>query len=93
MQPPIPLSDLKQITELFPEPGYELPLDPSFEPESKSPLEENTEKFAILQKFNRINLVVPIGAEHMYFAAMESKACKLTVLGAHYWSLVKKERI
>ncbi|URQ87252.1 caspase family protein [Pseudoalteromonas sp. SCSIO 43088] len=93
VQPPIPLSDLKQITELFPEPGYEFPLDPSFEPESESPLEDNTERFAILQKFNRINLVVPVGAEHMYFAAMESKACKLTVLGAHYWSLVKKERI
>lgn len=93
VQSPISLSDLKKITELFPEPGYEFPLDPSFEPESEGPIEENTELFSILQKFNRINLVVPVGSEHMYFAAMESKTCKLTVLGAHYWSLVSKERI
>ena len=26
----------------------------------------------------------------MWHAAMESKACKLTTLGQHYWSLVNK---
>jgi hypothetical protein len=26
-------------------------------------------------------LVEPVGADHMYFAAMESKSCKLTALG------------
>jgi hypothetical protein len=29
----------------------------------------------------------------MYFAAMESKACELTVLGEHYWKLVEQRRI
>ena len=91
--PPISLEDLKKIDNLFPDKGYEFPLDPSFEPTSRETNETNAEKFRILQKYNRLNLVVPIGAEHMYFAAMERKACKLTILGEHYWTLVKEERI
>lgn len=93
VQPPISLSDLQRIIQLFPEIGKNHELDPSYEPESENPIEENTEKFAILQKYNRINLVVPVDAQHMYHAAMESKSCKLTILGEHYWNLVKNERI
>lgn len=93
VQPPISLSDLKLIAELFPIKGEEFLLDPSFEPESDNPKEENMEKFAILQKYNRLNLVVPVGEEHMYFAAINSKSCKLTILGEHYWNLVRNERI
>jgi hypothetical protein len=93
VQPPISLSDLKQLTELFPKKEDVFKLDPTFEPEYKGNIEENTEKFAILQKYNRINLVVPIDEEHMYFAAMNSTGCKLTILGEHYWNLIKNERI
>lgn len=91
-QPPISLIELKKITELFDE-SFEHNLDPSYEPDSPSPSKENNEKFALLQKFNRLNLVIPVGSEHMYYAAMESKSCKLTVVGEFYWSLVKKGRI
>lgn len=91
--PPISLSDLKRITELFPVKGEEFKLDPTYEPEDSSHVKENTEQFAILQKYNRLNLVVPVGAPHMYFAAIESKSCKLTILGEHYWDLVKNDRI
>ena len=45
---------------------------------------ENGEKFAILQKFNRINLLVPVGEDHMYYDTINSKSFKLTVLGVHY---------
>lgn len=93
VQPPITLADLKKLTELFPAKGEEFKLDPSYEPESEKPNEENIKKFKLLQKYNRINLVIPIGAEHMYFAAMESKSCKLTILGEHYWNLISKDRI
>ncbi|HEX2208779.1 MAG TPA: caspase family protein [Longimicrobium sp.] len=93
VQAPITLADLHRITELFPSIGYEFPLDPSFEPEGDNPHPENTEKFGVLQKYARVNLVVPVGAPHMYHAAMESKSCKLTVLGEHYRRLVEKERI
>ncbi|WP_372827276.1 caspase domain-containing protein [Polaromonas sp.] len=97
--PPIQLTDLKQITELFQTPGSDFSLDPSFEPQPPAPNHgiapdpENNRKFAILQKLNRLNLVKPVGEDHMYFAAMNSKPCRLTVLGEHYWNLISKGRI
>jgi Caspase domain len=97
--PPIQLDDLKQITALFPKPGADLALDPSFEPQPPAPNHgvepdpENNRKFAILQKLNRLNLVKPVGEDHMYFAAMNSKSCRLTALGEHYWYLITKGRI
>jgi hypothetical protein len=98
--PPIAIEDLRRLTEFFPLPGFEFQLDPTFEPEMKGrdsgmvlPVEENTRKFAILQKFNRLNLLIPVNAKHMWNAAMESKTCKLTALGEHYRRLVRKDRI
>jgi hypothetical protein len=93
VQPPIALPDLQRIVEFFPTPGFEFQLDPSFEPESEAPDAANTAVFAILQKYNRVNLLVPIGAPHMWHAAMQSKKCKLTVLGEHYRRLVERKRI
>ncbi|WP_116109373.1 caspase domain-containing protein [Lewinella sp. IMCC34191] len=98
--PAIQIEDLKKIHELFPEPGYEFKLDPTFEPEEKGrpegapmPVEGNTRIFAILQKYNRLNLLIPVDAPHMWHAAMNSKSCKLTALGEHYRRLSQKERI
>lgn len=100
VQPPINLADLQRITEFFPSAGFEFRLDPSFEPERAnqdqaiaSPNPVNTARFAVLQKYNRVNLVVPVNAPHMWHAAMESKSCKLTVLGEHYRRLVERGRI
>lgn len=100
VQPPIALSDLQRISEFFPSPGFEFPLDPTYEPELKgrdsgmpAPDPENTRTFAILQKYNRLNLLVPVNAPHMWNAAMESKACRLTALGEHYRRLVENNRI
>jgi hypothetical protein len=102
VQPPIALEDLLQIAQLFPKKDFDLQLDPSFEPErSGSPADaalplpspENVRKFGILQKYNRVNLVVPVGAPHMWHAAMQRKACRLTMLGEHYRRLVEKDRI
>ncbi|MDB4349901.1 caspase family protein [Omnitrophica bacterium] len=100
VQPPIDLLELQRITEFFPSPGFAFRLDPSFEPERTNqdqsisdPNPVNTAKFAILQKYNRVNLVVPVDAPHMWHAAMGSKACKLTVLGEHYRRLVGQGRI
>ena len=93
VQAPISLNDLKEITNLFPKRDEPFKLDPSFESTENSAIAENTDKFALLQKYNRINLVVPIDEEHMYYAALNSTGCQLTILGEHYWNLVKKERI
>lgn len=101
VDPPISSADLKRITKIFPSRDYLYKLDPSYEPERSGsedkrippPNKENTEIFAILQKYNRINLVVPEGAPHMWHAAMNCNACKLTALGEHYWNLVSTERL
>ncbi|MEW6404357.1 MAG: caspase family protein [Chloroflexota bacterium] len=100
VSPPIPIADLLRITEFFPAPGFEFALDPSYEPEMKGrdagmppPDPERTRTFAILQRYNRLNLLVPVGAPHMWNAAMESRSCRLTALGEHYRRLVEKNRI
>ncbi len=100
VNPPISLDDLRRITEFFPQRGFEYKLDPTFEPELKGrdsdmppPDPENTRKFALLQRYNRLNLVAPVDAPHMWHAAMQSKSCKLTVLGEHYRLLAEKQRL
>lgn len=93
VQPPIGLAELKELIKLFPAKEFIFPLNPTFEPTEKGVIKENAEKFALLQKYNRINLVKPVDEEHMYFAAINSTGCQLTILGEHYWNLVKKERI
>ena len=96
----MPPSRQQRLPEFFDGPRSEFALDPTFEPERRlseldlpPPNPQNTEKFGVLQKYNRVNLVVPVGAPHMWHAAMESKACKLTVLGEHYRRLVVNGRI
>jgi len=100
VSPPISISELQRIIEFFPTPGAVFSLDPSYEPEMKGreegmppPDPNNVRIFKILQKYNRLNLLVPVDAEHMWHAAMESKSCRLTVLGEHYRRLVEKGRI
>lgn len=56
-------------------------------------VDENVAIFKNLQKFQSVGLVMPVDVDHMYFAAMNSKSCRLTALGYHYWRLVKDKRI
>ena len=93
VQPPILLEELRQIIDIFPEPSYIFHLDPTYEPTFEDHDDDNTKVFAILQKYNHINLVKPVNEDHMYYAAINSTGCHLTALGAHYWNLVKNERI
>ena len=93
VQAPIPLDALKRITELFPDPAFVFPLDPTYEPTAPGALPDHTREFAVLQKYSHVHLVKPVDEEHMYYAAMNSTGCRLTALGSHYWNLVKKERI
>lgn len=96
--PPISISELRKITEIFKTPYEEYNLDPTYEPDKhesdiKEVNKKNEEIFSTLQRFVKLNLVVPVGEEHMYYAAIRSKSCKLTAQGQHYWNLVSKERI
>jgi hypothetical protein len=93
VQPPISRKQLRRLTELFPNPADNLALDPSFEPTSANPDARNTNTFATLQAYRAVNLLVPVGEEHMYFAAMNRKSCRLTAMGLQYWRLIKERKI
>lgn len=98
---PIELAKLQQLTVLFNQPTVELQLDPSYEPERTGneddsvppPDPAKNADFAVLQELVKVNLVRPVGAPHMWHAAMQNKGCELTVLGQHYWKLVKQDLI
>ena len=96
--PPISIAELRKITEIFQTPFDEYALDPTYEPDkheadTKEVNKEHEAIFKLLQKYVKLNLVVPVGTEHMYYAAIYRKACKLTTQGQHYWRLVKKNTI
>jgi hypothetical protein len=66
-------------------------LYPSYEdcePEHASADSTKTPTFAILQKYNHVNLAVLIGTTYPYHAAIESKIMKLTAPGEHDRRLV-----
>lgn len=96
--PPIQLSDLRKISEIFSSPYEEYKLDETYEPdkhesENKELNKEHEEIFSILQQYAKLNLVVPVGEMHMYYAAIHNKSCKLTAQGQHYWKLAKINQI
>jgi len=91
--PPIETSILRKITAYFESIESEHKLDPSYEPTEEPKNEINEAIFSELQKMNRVGLVAPVGEEHMYYAAMNSKSCKLTTLGAQYWRHVQSGKI
>jgi len=73
---------LESDRENIPEKLRNLPVD-----------QEHTRIFKELQKCNRHGLVIPVDGDHMYYAAINSKGCKLTALGAHYRKLAEMGRL
>lgn len=103
VQPQVDMTVLRKIVNYFKSEDYQYELNPSYEPTNRSEVvhnviepyakDENTAVFSDLQKLEGVGLVVPVGEEHMYYAAMNSKACELTAVGKQYWRLVKEGRI
>ena len=96
--PPIQIAELRRLTEIFQNPYDEFALDPTFEQDkheadTKEVNKTNEEIFSVLQRYVKLNLVVPVGEDHMYYAAINRKSCKLTAQGQHYWNLVHKNTI
>lgn len=89
----VPLEILRRLPGWFPTPDAEMPLDPSYEPEAEPRNEEHEAVFAQLQRCRAAKLVEPVGEEHMYFAAINSRACRLTPLGRYYRQLAANGRI
>jgi hypothetical protein len=79
--PSVPLTTIRKLCDYFPNPEDEHKLDPSYEFTEACANPINVEIFKNLQKFESVGLVKPVDEEHMYFAAMNSKSCRLTALG------------
>jgi len=91
--PTVPKSLIRRLVELFPLPAESLPLTPEHEPEVEPHNEDKEADFRDLQRLRNAGLVEPLGAEHMYHAAVQSKECGLTTLGKYYWRLVSEGKI
>lgn len=91
--PAVPVSQLRRLTEFFPKTDFEFSLDPSYEPDANPKHSEHEGVFAVLQRCRAAKLIEPIDTDHMYFAAMQNKACRLTPLGKHYWQMANQRRL
>jgi hypothetical protein len=92
-KPPIETSILRELPMLFPLPAEDVALTPECEATCVTVDEAKRKMFVKLQALNRVYLVIPIGVDHMYEAAMKSKACRLTAAGRYYWRLAKDNRL
>jgi uncharacterized caspase-like protein len=91
--PAVKLETLRLLPDWFSSPTTEFALDPSYEHTTEPQDEEHQEIFRGLQEMSRCKLVEPVDEEFMYYAAINSKACRLTPLGQQYWRLAKAKRI
>ena len=102
IQAKVPKNQLRRLKDFFVNPTDIFKLDPSYEftnsPDYKHDIiepyavKDNCETFKILQMYESVGIVEPVDSDHMYFAAMESKGCRLTALGLHYWQLTNDNR-
>jgi hypothetical protein len=91
--PRVPITVLRKLCMYFKAPQDSFQLDPGYEDTSTSPDQAKVPVFKDLQKLFSVGLVVPVDEEFMYFAAMNSRSCRLTALGYHYWRLVNEKRV
>jgi len=93
LPPKVPFEVMRRITQYFSTPEAEHKLDPSYEDTEPSPDPAKVKMFKDLQKLQGVGLVVPVDEDFMYFAAINSKSCRLTALGYQYWRLVNEKRL
>ncbi|KJE23376.1 Caspase domain-containing protein [Frankia torreyi] len=93
IRPDLSRKKLRQLAEIFPESTYHLPLDPSYEPTEQPHDDRHEAEFSLLQAARAVKLVEPVGEDHLYWAAINSKACRLTRLGEHYWTLARQGKL
>ncbi|HEY1938890.1 MAG TPA: caspase family protein [Candidatus Angelobacter sp.] len=91
--PALPRETIRKIVSYFPDPEQEYKLSPQYEFTAPGSDPAKVVMFRDLQAFAAVDLVVPIGEDHLYWAAINSKSCKLTPFGKRYWRLVKHNRV
>lgn len=103
VKPQVELGVIRKLCNYFESADSLYQLNPSYEPTNhkdykhsiKEPyaIDFNTKIFSELQELESIGLVIPHETKHMYYAAMESKQCKLTAVGKSYWYLINNKKI
>lgn len=93
VEPKVPFDVLRRITKYFISPNSEHQLNPSYEDTDPRALPDDVKIFKELQKLQGVGIVVPVDEEFMYFAAMNSKSCRLTALGHQFWRLVNEKKL
>lgn len=98
--PQVDPSILRLLHEYFETSDSIYPLDASYEPDKhEAPPEfqaKNREHETILkhlQKYRDAHLLVPVGEDHLYYAAIHGTGCKLTALGQFYWTLAHQGKL
>jgi hypothetical protein len=91
--PVVPLEILRRLPEYFPAEISEFQLDPSFEPDADPKHPEHEAIFKNLQRLRDARLLAAVGEDHMFYAAINSKSCKLTPLGKFHWCLAKNGKL
>jgi hypothetical protein len=93
-------SILRKLPDYFTTSNMIYPLDYTYEPDKnyapaddKNSYPEHEEIFSHFQKYRDARLLVPYGEDHLFWAAIRNKGCKLTTLGHFYWSLAKENKV
>lgn len=92
-EPPVNIQTLRDLPILFPLPAEDIPLCPECDDSHPKVDPTMNAMFRKLQELNRVHLVVPVGAKHMYDAAVRSMSCRLTPAGRYYWRLARDRRL
>ncbi len=88
--PFLPMDSLRLLPKIFSSVGDELQLDPTFERESEHAVPANVAIYDTLTHYRDARLIELVGTQYLYYAAMESKSCRLNPHGRHYWQLASK---
>jgi hypothetical protein len=97
--PVVPRDTLRRLKDWFTTEDAVFPLDPAYEqdetywPSGTVRDEAKETTFKQFQRLRDARLLVPVGEEHLFYAAINSKACKLTHLGRFYWQLSTANRL
>lgn len=98
--PLVETSILRKLPDYFTTSDMIYPLDYTFEPdknyapaEDKKHYLEHEEILSHFQMYRDARLLIPEGEDHLFWAAIKRKGCKLTTLGQFYWLLVKENKI
>ncbi|WIG59168.1 MAG: hypothetical protein OJF49_001915 [Ktedonobacterales bacterium] len=87
--PDIGDDDLRRLTQFFPKPNHQFPLDPSYEVTRSEAIPEHVAIFKIFKRYQVARLLRPSVDDDLYFAAIRTHPVELTPLGQFYWQLAK----